>query len=775
MSSPIDLMALVPALPLLGVVVLALLGGRISGRLAGWIATVLVGLSFLLSVAIGWSYLTTEPAQGDGGAERPAVVQVLWQWMVVGDDLLDVTIARSDLPALAPIPSDAVITVPARMSDPRAQELLAPAVPDMWDPEAVVGLVTTAGVIPAGTPITRRNVMPGPEGFVHAEPQAMHRFAVDVALQLDGLSLLMMLVVTGVGFVIHLYSIGYMAHDTDVRRFFVYMNLFVFSMLTLVMAANFLVLFVGWELVGLCSYLLIGFWFKERANADAGRKAFIVNRVGDFAFLLGLMLIWSVFGSLAYADVLPEAWRLPLNGPIVLAMTLLLLVGATGKSAQIPLYVWLPDAMAGPTPVSALIHAATMVTAGVYMIVRVHPLFERAPSVMALVAIVGVATALLAGIIAIVQVDIKRWLAYSTISQLGFMFLAVGSGAYVAGMLHLTAHAFFKALLFLGAGSIMHAMSQGAQDASEDQGAAQERVGGEQPAEGAEGGGGSVFEGVPAEQDMRLMGGLLRRLKLTGPTFLIGGLALAGLVPLVGFFSKDEILLATLARSGGMLSVWSVLWLLAVFGALITAFYSGRGLVLVLAGRPRSGGARGAVESPPTMTVPLVILALLTVLGGVLALSIVSSKPPVEQLLEPVVGTHESGWMPSAAALGVMATVVTLVGLGLAWLMYSRRSRLLWRAAAAVPWAYRIAARGFYVDEAYMLLFVRPYRAAADFLWLVVDDRIIDGAVNGVGRATLQLGQWSRRLQSGYVRTYLLSMLVGAVLIVLYVLWVVAR
>jgi NADH-quinone oxidoreductase subunit L len=747
----VDLLPLVPALPLLGVVLLIVGGRWLSRRASGWLATAMVGLSFALSAVIGFAYLESAAPSHESEGRREAVVQVLWHWFAVGEDLVHVTIAAHDLPAMAPIPEGAVVSVPARMGEPQARDLFGPTMPDMWDPEAIVGLMPMMGPIAAGTPLTRFNVQPGPDGFAPAIPWSERRFEVDVALQLDGLSLLMMLVVSGVSFVIHLYSIGYMGRDPDARRFFVYLNLFAFSMLVLVMAANFLVMFVGWELVGLCSYLLIGFWYRDRGNADAGRKAFIVNRVGDFAFLLGLMLIWSVFGSLAYADVLPAAWRLPTNGTLAIAIATLLLVGATGKSAQIPLFVWLPDAMAGPTPVSALIHAATMVTAGVYMIVRVSPLFEQAPAVMALVALIGLATALLGGIIATVQVDIKRWLAYSTISQLGFMFLAVGAGAYVAGMLHLTAHAFFKALLFLGAGSIMHAMSGGFDRAGARPEAASD---------------------VPPDQDMRNMGGLLRRLRITGPAFLIGGLALAGLFPFVGFFSKDEILLETLARGGGGVNFWSALWAVAIVGALMTAFYTGRGLTLVLGGEARTGGSREAAESPPTMTVPLIMLAVLTVFGGILAIRVVGSAPAVEELLEPVVGHMEAASSPSALALAILATAVTLTGLGAAWLIYGRRVVDPGRIAAAARWAYRLAWRGFYVDEIYELLIVRPFRVVADFLWHVVDDQLVDGAVNGVGRATASVGQWSRRFQTGYVRTYVLSMLLGAVVIALYLILV---
>ncbi|MFN2250441.1 MAG: proton-conducting transporter membrane subunit, partial [Anaerolineae bacterium] len=331
----IDLLPVVLALPLLGTLLLLVLGGRLSARASGWLATTMVGLAFLAATVVGADYLTgagvsaSDGASGEGGdhALEP-VRQVLWHWMAVGEDLAEITLAAHDLPMMAAVPAEAVTTAPALMSDPRAQQLFGPSLSEMWDPEAVVGLTPMAGVVSAGTMLTWYDVAPGPDGFVPARPWTERRFAVDVALQLDGLSLLMVLLVTGVGFLIHLYSIGYMSHDADASRFFVYMSFFVFSMLTLVLAANFLVMFVGWELVGLCSYLLIGFWYSEGANADAGRKAFVVNRVGDFAFLVGLMLIWSVFGSLDYAEVLSTAWRLPVDGALAIAIAALLLAGA---------------------------------------------------------------------------------------------------------------------------------------------------------------------------------------------------------------------------------------------------------------------------------------------------------------------------------------------------------------------------------------------------------------------------------------------------------------
>jgi NADH-quinone oxidoreductase subunit L len=736
---------LVLALPLAGVVLLALGGRWLRGRVAGWVATALVGLSFALAVAIGAQYVRLPTGMDAGEVVAPTVVQTLWRWMAVGNDMVEVTVATQPLAPAEAIPPEAV----GRVWVPPDLPGVAETLPRMWDEQAVAGQQAGQAPIAPLEILIDQNVPPDEGGFVPATPQRQHAFVVDVALQLDGLSLLMMLVVTGVGFLIHLYSIGYMAGDADVRRYFVYLNLFIFSMLTLVLAANYLVMFVGWELVGACSYLLIGFWYRDPVNATAGRKAFIVNRVGDFAFLIGLMLLWSTFGTLAYAEVFALAPQLlATNGALAVTICLLLLIGATGKSAQLPLYVWLPDAMAGPTPVSALIHAATMVTAGVYMIARSHVLYEQAPAVLALVAVVGAATALLAAVLAVVQVDIKRVLAYSTISQLGYMFLALGAGAYVAAIFHLTAHAFFKALLFLGAGSVMHALEHGFHAAHE----APEPV-----------------DGVPAPQDMRRMGGLLARIPLTGWTFVIGGLALAGVFPLAGFWSKDEILYETLRHGGRQLGLWTVLYLVALVTAFLTAFYTGRQLMLVLAGRPRSRGAEGARDSPALMTAPLVILAGLTVVGGALGLALVMAEPPIERLLAPVLGARAAAEGLGKLAVALLASVVTLAGLGLAWLAYRDRPAVdPARVSAAMPRAYRVVRRGFYVDEVYTALFVRPFRALADFFWLVVDDGLVDGAVNGIAWLVGVVAQWSRRAQTGYVRQYLLSILLGAVLMAIY-------
>src|SRR6267378_2661707 len=400
-------------------------------------------------------------------------------------------------------------------------------------------------------------------------------FKTAVTAQVDQLTAVMLLVVTGVGFLIHLYSAGYMHDDEGYARFFTYLNLFVFSMVMLVLAGNFLVLYVFWEAVGLCSYLLIGFWYEKKAASDAGKKAFIVNRVGDFGFGLGIMLIWVTFGTLNYGEVFAKA-DASVSTNTYLAIALLLFMGAVGKSAQLPLFTWLPDAMEGPTPVSALIHAATMVTAGVYMVARCHKLFEMAPLSLEIVAWVGGLTALFAATIGLVQTDIKRVLAYSTISQLGYMFVGVGVGAYAAGVFHLVTHAFFKALLFLGAGSVIH--------------------------------------GLGGEQDLRKMGGLAPRMLVTTVTVFVGAWGLAGLPPFAGFFSKDEILASTF-HEGHI-----ALWLILLLGALLTAFYTGRLFLLAFMGAPRMSReqAHHVHESPPVMTLPLAVLALLTVVAGVL-------------------------------------------------------------------------------------------------------------------------------------------------------------
>ncbi len=548
-------------------------------------------------------------------------------------------------------------------------------------------------------------------------------FQIKAALLVDQLSTLMTLVVTGVGFLIHVYSIGYMAEDERYARFFTLLNLFIFSMLILVLADNFLLLYVGWELVGLCSYLLIGFWFERPSAAEAGKKAFLVTRIGDFGFALGVMLIFATFGTLGYAQVFGQASQVLTTG-LATAITLLLFAGAAGKSAQIPLYVWLPDAMEGPTPVSALIHAATMVTAGVYMVARTHVLFELAPVSMTVVAVIGAATAFFAATIALVQNDIKRVLAYSTISQLGYMFLAVGVGAYASGIFHLTTHAFFKALLFLCAGSVMH--------------------------------------GLSGELDMRKMGGLKDKMRTTYRTFLAGAAALAGFPLLSGFFSKDEILWYAFNKS-------IILWLVGIVTAFLTAFYAFRAVFLTFWGPSRVDRRVHVHESPRVMTTPLTILAVLALIGGLIGIPHLSA---IEGFLEPVFAHHETAHASGILEWVLMALsgVIAIVAIILAQYMYlvnpNRPGRLSQRYASL----YKLLANKYYVDEIYMAGIVNPLRNLAGFLSQTFDAGVIDGAVNGVAAFFGRTGEETRKLQTGYVRNYSLAMLVGVVVMLGYLI-----
>jgi len=562
---------------------------------------------------------------------------------------------------------------------------------------------------------------------------AVPPLTVEVGLRIDPLSTAMALIVTLVGTLIHVYSIGYMAGDPHFRRFFMFLNLFLASMLLLVLADNFLVLFVGWELVGLCSYLLIGFWFEVPNNARAGRKAFIVNRIGDFGFTLGLLLLFWTFGTFRYGPIFEAAERGAVETGVVTLITLLLFAGVTGKSAQIPLYVWLPDAMAGPTPVSALIHAATMVTAGVYLIARAHPLFALAPLTQGLVTVVGAATALWAALIAIGLFDIKRVLAFSTISQLGYMVAAAGAGASAAAIFHLGTHAFFKALLFLGAGSVIHALEHA-----------------------------RPHHGGPFDpNDMRRMGGLARRMPVTAWTYGIGAAALAGLPPLAGFWSKDEIL-AALSGMGGWAAAAYGLLLAAAF---LTAFYMTRQVAMVFAGAPRSPEAAHAHESPPVMTVPLVIFAVFSVAAGWIN---APGWGALHAWLEP---GHAAAFHPELA-LG--ATLIALAGVGAGWAIYRPSA---WPAGVEDPLRPRLRGlftalnRQLYVDELYGILVVRPFEGIARAVAGRVEPYGIDGAVHGLARLVQSAAQGMRRWSSGYVRRYGLSFLIGAVLLVFYILW----
>ena len=552
-------------------------------------------------------------------------------------------------------------------------------------------------------------------------------FEANISAYVDNLTAVMLLVVTGVGFLIHLYSVGYMHDDPGFARFFAYLNLFVFSMTMLVLAGNFLLLYVFWEAVGLCSYLLIGFWYTRESAARAGKKAFIVNRVGDFGFGLGIMWLWSALGTLDYDGVFKAAAELP--PATATGIALLLFMGACGKSAQLPLHTWLPDAMEGPTPVSALIHAATMVTAGVYMVARSHVIFERSPVALEVVAWIGVATALFAATIGLVQTDIKRVLAYSTVSQLGYMFAAVGVGAYAAGIFHLVTHAFFKALLFLGAGSVIH--------------------------------------GLGGEQDLRKMGGLSSRMVATTITTTIGGLGLAGLPGLAGFFSKDEILAA--AYGSGHKGMWALLLL----GAFLTSFYTSRMLFLAFYSGPRMTreAAHHVHESPGVMIFPLWILALLTVITGV-AFGIPSEHGTrFERFLAPVFPIHESGYSGVVALmLLVSAVAVFVAGVLVAWFMYMAsavRPDEIGKPRTAI---HALLLNAYYVDALYDRAIVRPLLALSRLLASVFDVRLVDGLVNALGRAVVASAEGLRRLQTGYTVNYALTMLAGAVAIVVFLL-----
>jgi NADH-quinone oxidoreductase subunit L len=595
-------------------------------------------------------------------------------------------------------------------------------------------------------------------------------------LRLDPLASIMILVVSGIGFLIHVYSTAYMHEESDSEyaRYFSYLNLFASFMLVLVLGANFPVMFVGWEGVGLCSYLLIGFWFKKPSASDAGKKAFIVNRIGDFGFLLGMFLIWTTFGSLDFQEVAHKAGALPIEATfgIVSLATLLLFVGATGKSAQIPLYVWLPDAMEGPTPVSALIHAATMVTAGVYMIGRNAVLFSHAPDTLAVVAGIGVATALMAGTIGLVQNDIKRVLAYSTVSQLGLMFVAMGVGAFAAGIFHLYTHAFFKALLFLGSGAVIHALA--------------------------------------GEQDIRKMGGLRKELPITYWTFLIGSLAIAGVPLLSGFFSKDEILWK--AYSGGHTTVWFV----AAVASLLTAIYMFRLVFVTFHGERAKtahehGGSHGGHghgghgshlhDAPAPMAFALIVLAIGSVAAGYIGVpTLLGGSNHIEHYLEPSFTApslapaeveHAGGSEASPAAAGhepsgegghtdhaaeatlmAVSSGAAVAGIGIAFYFFLRNRSLTDRIASSMAGVHRLLLNKYYVDELYNAVVVQPIKWLSEHvLWKVVDAGVIDGTVNGAGASVAGWSAILRRVQTGSLRAYALSILVGAVLILGYYVW----
>jgi NADH-quinone oxidoreductase subunit L len=615
----IDLIWLVPALPLFGAVVL-LVAGRPLRPVAGRLASLLVGVSFVIGLLAFVDLLGF-------GAEERTVVRTLFDWIEVGN-------------------------------------LVAP-----------------------------------------------------VELRVDPLSMVMVLTVTGVGFLIHVYSIGYMRGDPRYSRYFAYLNLFVAAMLLLVLANNFALLYVGWEGVGLCSYLLIAFWYERRVAADAGKKAFIVTRIGDTAMLIGIALIFTTVGSLRFDEVFGAAEGLA-SGTAT-AIALLLFAGAVGKSAQVPLHTWLPDAMAGPTPVSALIHAATMVTAGVYLVARTHVVFEASPVALDVVAIIGLVTAVYAALSALGQDDLKRILAYSTVSQLGYMFLALGVGAYAIGIFHLVTHAFFKALMFLGAGNVMHEMD--------------------------------------GEIDVTHLGGLRRWMPWTTVLFTIGALALAGVPPLAGFFSKDQIVASAYeaGRSG--------LWIAALLAAGITAMYATRAVTLTFLGRPRHD--RHPHEAPPVMLVPMALLAVGAIGAGILGLS--AATGTLVTFLGPVFGAEHAPAQVglSELTLTLIAVGVALAGIALGWLVYG--SGLIdWLALRTrLALVHRALARGFFVDDAYGALLVLPGKAASAFAAYVFDQRVVDGLWNGIGSGFGRLATVGRRVQSGLVRSYALAFLLGVVAI----------
>ena len=570
-----------------------------------------------------------------------------------------------------------------------------------------------------------------PAGFTYTgfEWIAAGNFSVSYSLLVDPLSILMMLIITGVGFLIHVYSTGYMHGDEGYNRFFAYLNLFIFFMLILVMGSNYLLMFVGWEGVGLCSYLLIGFWFKNTAFNDAAKKAFIVNRIGDMALILGVILIFIHFGSLSYQEVFAKAPEFMPGSEIITIITLLLFVGAIGKSAQIPLYTWLPDAMAGPTPVSALIHAATMVTAGVYMVARNNILYSMSPFTLNLIVIIGLSTALLAATIAVAQNDIKKVLAYSTVSQLGLMFLALGLGAYSSGIFHMTTHAFFKALLFLGAGSVIHGMS--------------------------------------GEQDIRNMGGLRKSLPLTFATFLIGTLAISGLPPFAGFFSKDEILAQAFAQN-------KIVWALAFFTSLLTAFYMFRLFFLTFSGKSRANQdvIHHIHESPRSMTTPLLCLAVLSAVGGFIGLpSILGGNHALNNFLAPVFapsqGMIQSHHVSHATELTLIILVValTLALIYFAYTLYVRKKKVPLPEGASLNQFHRLVYHKYYVDELYDKIIIKPMYLLSQALDVVIERLMIDRIVNGAGKVVTWGGKTLRLVQTGNTGFYIFAMVISIIIL----------
>jgi len=565
-------------------------------------------------------------------------------------------------------------------------------------------------------------------------------FSVDIAYQFDQLSILFTLIITGIGFLIHVYSIGYMHGDKSFPRFFAYLNLFVFMMLNLVLSSNFLLTFLGWEGVGLASYLLIGFWYDRKFDGtnitwtgDAAKKAFIVNRIGDFGVLIAMFMLFNLFGTLDYSAINAMApQRFVVGDTAVTIITLLLFLGCTGKSAQIPLGVWLPDAMAGPTPVSALIHAATMVTSGIFLIARTNVLFALSPTTMTVVTIIGIATALIAGTIGIVQNDIKKVLAYSTVSQLGFMFVALGVGAFTAGVFHVMTHAFFKALLFLGSGSVIHGMHE--------------------------------------EQDIQKMGGLKKYMPVTYKTFLIGTLAISGIFPLAGFFSKDEILWFAWLNGSPLL------WGLGAVAAFCTAFYMWRLTTLTFHGEERFDHHHiHPHESPASMTVPLIVLAVLSAVGGFLGIPHVFHMPNLlEGWLEPIFAKgmailpqHHGEHTTLEFTLMAVSTVIAVSGILLARNIYKNGTEVAASIASRFSGLHKLLWNKYWVDEIYQMAIVSPiFMISRDFLWKVIDVILIDGLINGSARAVGAGGNILRRMQTGVAQNYALLMMLGIIVLI---------
>lgn len=549
---------------------------------------------------------------------------------------------------------------------------------------------------------------------------------------IDPLSVLMLLIVTGIGFLIHVYSTGYMHHDAGYAKFFSYLNLFIFFMLLLVLGSNYVIMFIGWEGVGLCSYLLIGFWFTNSSYASAAKKAFVMNRIGDLGFLIAVFLIFATFNSVEFTTIFPQAGKMIAGDPVLILITALLFIGAIGKSAQIPLFTWLPDAMAGPTPVSALIHAATMVTAGIYMIARSNILFTLAPQTLEVVALIGLATLILAATIAVSQTDIKKVLAYSTVSQLGYMFLGLGVGAYTGAFFHVITHAFFKALLFLGAGSVIHAMSN--------------------------------------EQDMRNMGGLRKKLPVTFLTMMIGTIAISGLPPFSGFFSKDEILAHVYEHN-------KVFWVIGIIGAVFTSFYMFRMMFLTFNGtfRGTSDQEHHLHESPASMTIPLIILAVLSALGGFIGIpEVFGGSHWLANFLSPVFAAsnarteqvaldHNTEYILMAVSVaGALAALLYAYG------RYVKKSHVPAEDRFERGTFARLSYNKYYIDELYAALISRPLDSLSSFFYRIVDKMGIDGIVNGLGKGAVEASKGFRLLQSGTVGFYIFMMVAGIIALMAY-------